>query len=270
MSGIITLTTDYGLRDPFVGIVAGQILARCPDARIVSLTHEITPFHPDEAGFWLSRSWREFPVGTIHVAVVDPGVGTARDILLMGAAGHLFLAPDNGLLDRVRHSVRVEHCHRLDAARLAQFDIHPRSNTFHGRDLFAPVAAELAAGRATPPELGIASLLGALQQPAREPARGAVVAIDHFGNLITELDADAVRALGAGRVRAGGRELPLLRTYGDAAPGEALALINSFGLVEVAVNGGSAARLLGVGRGEMVELIAGEGVSQLNDGADSL
>jgi S-adenosylmethionine hydrolase len=257
MSGIITLTTDYGLRDPFVGIVTGQILARFRDARVVSLTHEVTPFQPDEAGFWLSRSWREFPVGTVHVAVVDPGVGTPRDILVVGAAGHLFLAPDNGLLDRVRHSVRVEHCHRLDVARLAAFAIHPRSHTFHGRDLFAPVAAELAAGRALPADLGPASLLGALQQPERQPGRGEFVVIDRYGNLISDLEADEVGAAGATHVRVAGRMLPLRRTYGDAAAGDALALVNSFGLVEVAVNGGSAARTLGVGRGETLELCGG-------------
>ena len=257
MSGIITLITDYGLRDPFVGIVTGQILARFRDARVVSLTHEVTPFQPGEAGFWLSRSWREFPTGTVHVAVVDPGVGTPRDILVVGAAGHLFLAPDNGLLDRVRHSVRVEHCHRLDVARLAAFEIHPRSNTFHGRDLFAPVAAELAAGRALPADMGPASLLGALQQPERQPGRGQVVVIDRYGNLISDLEADEVAAVVATHVRLAGRDLPLRRTYGDAGAGEALALVNSFGLVEVAVNGGSAARTLGVGRGEILELVAG-------------
>lgn len=262
-SGIITLTTDYGLRDPFVGIVTGQILARFRDARVVSLTHAITPFQPDEAGFWLSRSWREFPPGTVHVAVVDPGVGTARDILVVGAAGHLFIAPDNGLLDRVRHGVRVEHCHRLDLERLAAFDIRPRSNTFHGRDLFAPVAAELASGRAQPSDLGSASLLGALQQPERQPGRGAIVVIDRFGNLISDVEAEEVAALGPRSVRLGAHRLPLGRTYADAAPGAAMALVNSFGLLEVAVNGGSAAEALGVGRGALVEL-------RLNDGADSL
>src|SRR6184192_2383923 len=196
MSGIITLTTDYGLRDPFVGIVTGQILARFREARVVNLTHDITPFQLDEAGFWLSRAWREFPSGTVHVAVVDPGVGTARDILLLSAAGHLFLAPDNGLLDRVCHSMRVEHCHRVDLQRLAAFDIHPRSNTFHGRDLFAPIAAELAAGRAQPSDLGAASLISALQQPDRHPGRGSVVVIDRFGNLITDLTAQEVEMSG--------------------------------------------------------------------------
>lgn len=254
-SGIITLTTDYGLRDPFVGIVTGQILARFPEARVVSLTHEVTPFEPDEAGFWLARAWQEFPRGTVHVAVVDPGVGTARDILAVGAGGHYFLAPDNGLLDRLRHRVRIEHCHRLELERLARLQIRPRSNTFHGRDLFAPVAAELAAGRVTPADLGSASLLAALQQPERAPGEGRIVVIDRFGNLISDVEAVEAERGPAVALRVGGRTIALRRTYGEARPGELLALVNSFGLLEVAVNGGNAARELGVGRGSPVELV---------------
>lgn len=254
-SGIVTLVTDYGLRDPFVGIVTGQILARCRHAQVVSLTHEVSPYEPDEAGFWLARAWPEFPPGTVHVAVVDPGVGTTRDILVLGAGGHVFIAPDNGLLDRVRHRVRVEHCHRLDLERLARFDIRPRSHTFHGRDLFAPVAAELAAGRATPADLGPATLLPALQKPERVPGEGAIAVIDHFGNLISDIEAAEVDATGAVAVEAGGRQYALHRTYGEAGPGEALALVNSFGLVELAVNAGHAARALGLGRGAAVRLV---------------
>jgi S-adenosyl-L-methionine hydrolase (adenosine-forming) len=256
-SGIITLTTDYGLRDPFVGIVTGQILARFPAARVVSLTHAVTPFMPDEAGFWLARSWREFPAGTVHVAVVDPGVGTQRELIALTAAGHIFLAPDNGLLDRVRRGVRVEHCHRLDLERLAALDIRARSHTFHGRDLLAPAAAELASGRVSPADLGPASLLGALLQPERTPGEGSVVVVDHFGNLISDLEFAEVAALNATAVRTGAVELPLRRTYGDVPTGSPLALVNSFGLVELAVNGGSAAQVLGAGRGTPLRLVPG-------------
>jgi S-adenosylmethionine hydrolase len=269
-SGIITLTTDYGLRDPFVGIVTGRILARCPEARVVSLTHAVTPFMPDEAGFWLSRAWHEFPSGTVHVAVVDPGVGTQRDLLAVGAGGHIFLAPDNGLLDRVRHGVRIDNCHRLDPARLAELDIHPRSHTFHGRDLLAPVAAELASGRIQPDRLGPPTLLAALHSPPGDPARGAVVAIDHFGNLITDVDESRIRAAGASGVRLGLLDLPLRRTYGDVRLGDPVALVNSFGLLEVAINGGSAAAVLGASRGSAVELLAGADAPELINGADSL
>ena len=253
-SGIITLTTDYGLRDPFVGIVTGQILSRFPDARVVDLTHAITPFEPDEAGFWLARAWPEFPAGTVHVAVVDPGVGTARDILALSAGGHVFLAPDNGLLDRVRHRVRVEHCHRLDLERLRKLDIHPRSQTFHGRDLFAPVAGELAAGRVQVADLGTATLLAALQQPELDPGVGTIVAVDHFGNLISDLEADGLTGAAWVDIGEPGTRVPLRRTYGEAERGDLLALVNAFGLVEVAVNGGSAARRLGIGRGARVRV----------------
>lgn len=255
-SGIVTLTTDYGLRDPFVGIVTGRILARFPQARVVNLTHEVSPYVPDEAGFWLARSWSEFPPGTVHVAVVDPGVGTRRDILAVTAGGHVFLAPDNGLLDRVRHRVRVEHCHRLDLERLARLGIHPRSNTFHGRDLFAPVAAELASGRALPGDLGPPSLLPALPPPVSRAGEGVIVAIDRFGNLISDIEESALESLageaGGAEVQLGERRLPLVRTYGDVEPGQALAVVNSFGLLEVAVNGGNAARELGCSRGTPV------------------
>lgn len=269
-SGIITLTTDYGLRDPFVGILTGRILARYPDARVVSLTHAVTPFMPDEAGFWLARAWHEFPAGTVHVGVVDPGVGTQRDLLAVGAAGHLFLAPDNGLLDRVRHGVRIDHCHRLDPDRLAEMDIRPRSHTFHGRDLLAPVAAELASGRVQPERLGPPTLLTALQHPPVDAVRGVVVAIDHFGNLITDIEEPRIRAARAREVRVGPLELPLCRTYGDVPAGAPLALVNSFGLLEVAVNSGSAAQLLGESRGSAVELLPAADAPELIDGADSL
>lgn len=269
-SGIITLTTDYGLRDPFVGIVTGRILARYPDARVVSLTHAVTPFMPDEAGFWLSRAWHEFPAGTVHVAVVDPGVGTQRDLLAVGAAGHVFLAPDNGLLDRVRHAVRIDHCHRLDPDRLAELDIHARSHTFHGRDLLAPVAAELASGRTQPDRLGPPTLLAALQRSSDDALRGVVVAIDHFGNLITDVEEATIVTAGALGVRLGSLRLPLRRTYGDVPPGAAVALVNSFGLLEVAINGGSAAEVLRASRGSPVELLPATDAPELIDGADSL
>lgn len=256
-SGIVTLTTDYGSRDPFVGIVTGRILARCPGAQVVSLTHEVTPYEPDEAGFWLSRSWHEFPTGTVHVAVVDPGVGTSRDILAMEAGGHCFLAPDNGLLDRVRHQVRVEHSHRLGEAELAALGIHARSRTFHGRDIFAPVAGELAAGRITIADLGPASLLPALAPAARAPGEGRIVAIDHFGNLISDLELESAELSPDYGVEIAGRRIPCGRTYGDVPRGEPVALVNSLGLVEVAVNTGHAAAVLGVARGEPLRLVPG-------------
>src|SRR2546430_13577877 len=146
-SGVLTITTDFGHQGPFVGVMKGCILTRFPGARIIDLTHEIVVHWPAEAGFWLARAFEYFPTGTVHVAVVDPGVGTSRDILAVHASGHYFLAPDNGLLAPIVNRARDALIVRLGTAELARLGVQRPSATFHGRDIFAPVAAELAAGR---------------------------------------------------------------------------------------------------------------------------
>src|SRR5688500_15407763 len=153
-SGIVTVTTDFGHQGPFVGVMKGVMLSRFPAVRIVDLTHEIVVHFPAEAGFWLARSFRYFPTGTVHVAVVDPGVGTARDIVAVAAQGHVLLAPDNGLLAPIAAAHADARIIRFDSAPLARLGIQRPSATFHGRDIFAPVAAELAAGRCQPEALG--------------------------------------------------------------------------------------------------------------------
>jgi S-adenosylmethionine hydrolase len=153
-SGVITLTSDFGLQDPFVGVMKGQILARFHDARIVDLTHEVLAHWPVEAGFWLARAYRYFPQGTVHVAVVDPGVGGSRGIAVVEGDGHLFLAPDNGLLGNVVEALTAPRLRQLSDSFIASLGVTRPSATFHGRDIFAPVAAELAAGRAAPDSLG--------------------------------------------------------------------------------------------------------------------
>lgn len=257
-SGVITLTTDFGTRDPFVGVMKGQVLRRCAAARIVDLTHEILAHWPAEAGFWLSRSYRYFPEGTVHVAVVDPGVGSSREIAVVEAEGHLFLAPDNGLLASVVERAAGEPVlRRLDLEPLASLGLSQPSATFHGRDVFAPLAAELASGRLAPGDLGpvVDELIpGWVEEPTAGPDQvaGVVVTIDHFGNLITNIDAALVAGLRLPAVRVGGRELPLKRTYSDVRPGEYLALVNSFGVLEVARAEQSAAAGLGLDRGAPV------------------
>ena len=259
MAAIITLTTDFGLKGPFVGVMKGAILSRLPGAQIVDLTHEIPVHWPIEAGFWLARSYRYFPAGTVHVAVVDPGVGTTRSIIAGEHAGHLFLGPDNGLLPPVLGS-RPARCHRLSEAWRQQQGWPSPSSTFHGRDIFAPLAAELAAGRVRIEDLGPAAgeLIPSLQEEPEASAhevRGTVVAIDNFGNLITNVDAALIAGFRKAEVLAGGRRLALRRTYGDAPPGELLALINSFGVLEIARAEGSAADALGLGRGAPVRVL---------------
>ena len=254
-SGIVTLTTDFGHRDPFVGVMKGQVLCRFPAARLVDLTHEILAHWPAEAGFWLGRSFMYFPPGTVHVAVVDPGVGSARDVAVVEAEGQLFLAPDNGLLAGVLERVEsTPILRRLEDRVLHELGILEPSATFHGRDIFAPLAAELAAGRLRPECLGpvVRELVpGGLAGPllAGEQLSGAVVTVDHFGNLLTNLDASLVAQVTTPVVRAGGQEIELRRTYSDVRPGEYVALINSFGVLEVARAQQSAAEGLGLGRG---------------------
>ena len=256
-SGVITITTDFGHQGPFVGVMKGRILTRFPAARIIDLTHEIVVHWPAEAGFWLARAFSYFPPGTVHVAVVDPGVGTARDIIVALADGHLFVAPDNGLLAPVASRSRDVGLVRLTPAGLARLGITHASATFHGRDIFAPIAAELAAGRCAPADLGeaVESLVPSwVEDPAVEATSvsGVVITIDHFGNLITNIDGTLLERFRMPLVHAGNHAFPLLRTYGDTRPGEYLALINSFGVVEIARAEQSAAEGLGLSRGAPV------------------
>jgi S-adenosyl-L-methionine hydrolase (adenosine-forming) len=256
--GVITLTTDFGHQDPFVGVMKGQVLRRFPAARLVDLTHEILVHWPAEAGFWLGRSFRYFPPGTVHVAVVDPGVGSSRDIALVEADSHLFLAPDNGLLAGVLERLEsTPILRRLEEGALRNLGVHGPSATFHGRDIFAPLAAELAAGRLRPQAVGplVRELVpGRHAEPvlAGGQLSGVVVTVDHFGNLLTNLDASLVAQVTRPVVLAGGQEIPLRRTYSEVPPGEYVALVNSFGVLEVARAEQSAAAGLGLGRGAPV------------------
>jgi len=193
------------------------------------------------------------------VAVVDPGVGTARAIAMVETAGHLFLAPDNGLLAEVLSAAPQSRLWHLSSDALATLGPLRPSATFHGRDIFAPMAARLASGRLAPSMLGIPvnSLVpGWSEEPRveRERVSGVVITIDHFGNLITNIDQQFLRGFVNPQVHAGLHVLPLRRTYGDVRPGEVTALVNSFGVVEVAVAEGRATDLLGLSRGAPVSV----------------
>jgi len=256
-SGVITITTDFGHQGPFVGVIKGCILTRFPAARLIDLTHEIVVHWPAEAGFWLARSFNYFPAGTVHVAVVDPGVGTSRHIVAVRAGGHYFLAPDNGLLAPVIPRGGESVIVRVGAAQLARLGVHRPSATFHGRDIFAPLAAELAAGRCRVEDLGepVTSLVPSWVEDPTVEARsvsGVVITIDHFGNLITNIDGALIERFRLPLIHAGNHAFPLLRTYGDTRPGEYLALVNSFGVIEIARAENSAADGLGLSRGAPV------------------
>lgn len=261
--GVLTLTTDFGHQGPFVATMKGRILAHLPTAQIIDVTHEVPVYWPAEAGFWLARAFAYFPQGSVHIAVVDPGVGTSRDIIAVEADGHAFLAPDNGLLAPLVARARSATIYRLDVeAARARFSLPIPSATFHGRDIFAPVAAEMAGGRVRMSDLGPA-ITDIVPSWVEEPTvaaghiGGVVITIDHFGNLITNIEAALIQRFSHPVVRTGGHSFPLRRTYGDVRPGEYLALINSFGVIELARAEQSAAEGLGLGRGAPVTISDG-------------
>lgn len=259
-AAIITLTTDFGMRDPFVATMKGQIYKRLPTARIVDMTHEVVAYWPMEAGFWLERAHPYFPPGTVHVAVVDPGVGTSRNVVALEAAGHRFLAPDNGLLTPLLARDSLARAYRIDVdGAIERFGLGPLSATFHGRDLFAPLAAELAAGRAAIHELGplvepLRSQDGGALVVTDDAVTGVIITVDHFGNLLTNIEAQFVQRFERPVVRVGGCTLPFRRTYGDTHKGECVALISSFGVLEIAIREQSAAAVLGFKRGMPVRV----------------
>jgi S-adenosyl-L-methionine hydrolase (adenosine-forming) len=254
----ITLTSDFGLRDPYVGQMKSRILQRSPDSPIIDLTHEITPFHPEQAGYWLWCVAPQFPAGTVHVAVVDPGVGGERAIIVLEALGQRFIAPDNGLLGMIASS--CEACaYAIERAALDRLGLSPASATFHGRDIMAPVAAELSAWRMEAHELGRehAPHAGTLRMAvagADGAVRGHVAVVDRYGNALTTIPGATVAALERPTVRLDGRRLRLVRAYVEAEIGECVALINSTGMLELAAGQASAARLLNIEAGREVYL----------------
>jgi len=212
---------------------------------------------PAEAGFWLSRSYRYFPAGAVHVAVVDPGVGTERNIIAIEYDGHVFLAPDNGLLSLVVGDTDDYRAWRLSGDWYDAQGWPQPSTTFHGRDVFAPLAAGIAIGAIAPSDIGPATtdLVPSLLEPAVDDGkeiRGSVVTIDNFGNLITNIDESLLKKLQRPEICIASMHLDLSRTYGSVQPGDFLALINSFGVLEVARAEGSAADAMGLGRGAPV------------------
>jgi len=260
-NGIVTLTTDFGLREPFVGIMKGVMLAHAAQIRFIDMAHDVSAFQPVEAGFWLAGALRYFPAGTVHVAVVDPGVGTARALLVALANDQALLAPDNGLLAPLATRRKIDRIIRIDPARLVQFGVSDVSATFHGRDVFAPLAAAMAAGRCDPGDLGTeVDAIDLTGWPATSPRAdggiaGVIVAVDRFGNLISNIEATAVVALSQPTVHIGGLRLPLRRTYGEAGEGEYLGLINSFEVLEVARSRGNAAAGLNLAVGAPISAV---------------
>jgi S-adenosylmethionine hydrolase len=250
---LITILTDFGSSDSYVAEMKGVLLSLCPGVDLVDVTHAVPPGDVRAGAYLLGRSWHRFPPDTIHLAVVDPGVGTARAALAMRTQGHAFVGPDNGLFTPVFRDAEVE------------IVVLPTPDgaapTFHGRDLFAPAAAALARG--VP--------LQSLGQPlARIPQRltytephyegksvvGEIVYVDRFGTLVTNLTTDLVPPYAVLEVE--GLEIgPLRRTFADVPTGGLLAYVGSGGAVEIAVRDGSAARRLGLGVGGRIRVRLG-------------
>jgi S-adenosyl-L-methionine hydrolase (adenosine-forming) len=260
---IITFISDFGLQDWFVGVVHGVLHEVCPEARVVDLTHDIPPGHIARASFVLEAATPDFPTGSIHLAVVDPGVGTDRRAILARAHGHYFVGPDNGMLEWALCDPAAV-VHELTDARYFR---PPVSRTFHGRDVFAPVAGYLGCG--VPPEAFGPRVLDPIRLPHPVSRRtdghlqGEVMFIDRFGNALTNITAaDLAREYpdvpehrievntGMRRIRG------LSRSYGDGPVGTVMAVIGSSGRLEIAQVGGHCAERLGIGEGDRVVLRA--------------
>ena len=262
-SAPITLTTDFGTVDPFVGIMKGVILGIHPGATIVDITHEIPPQDVTAGAYHLSNAWRHFPPATVHVVVVDPGVGSSRRAIAISSGGHRFVGPDNGVFTPVL-SEPGWTAHEISSPRAFAAAPCP---TFHGRDIFAPAAAHLARG------VEIESLGKTIQDPVRLPLAApridlgsilaTVIHVDRFGNVVLNVEGTHLAQAMAGAeantlsARIGAREVAVFVTHYAAAGGAPCLLINSDGRVEIAVPGGSAAARFGLSRGAEVLIEVG-------------
>lgn len=254
---IITLTTDFGQIDSYVGTMKGVILSICPEAVLVDISHEIRPQSVQQAAYVLSTAAPYFPVGTVHLVVVDPGVGTERRPVVVQTEQALYVVPDNGVLDLVlsqEPALRVIHL-TDPHYRLARV-----SATFHGRDIFAPAAAHLACGTdpnqmgepIPPAELVSLTVLGPQPLPDGQ-WEGAILHVDHFGNLITNVKPTQAESSISVTVR--GRRIDALsNTFGDVEAGELVAYVGSSGHLEIAIRDGNAARALGMDVGDVVRI----------------
>ncbi|MES2524346.1 MAG: SAM-dependent chlorinase/fluorinase [Gemmatimonadota bacterium] len=244
----ITLLTDFGTADGYVAEMKGVLLCTAPGVPLLDMSHEVPAHDVEFARLTLARYWRRYPVGTVHLVVVDPGVGSSRAAIAVSSDGRYLVGPDNGVLSPALFAMD---------ARVVTLPINPNASpTFHGRDVFAPAAAALAGG-ATLDELGD-PLLEPLRRRTPQPVRradgmidGEVLTIDRFGNALTNILAREASAVVVS-ARGATQTLRVVATYADAVPGEAVALVGSSGFLEIAVRDGSAAAMLDIGRGQRV------------------
>jgi S-adenosylmethionine hydrolase len=254
---IITLTTDFGLEDPFVGIMKGVILGIAPGAQVIDITHGIRSYNILQAAFLIDNAYSYFPAGTVHVIVVDPGVGSARRPIATVAKEHLFVAPDNGVLSCIFNNDSAAADSSVYWIQNRNLFLNSISQTFHGRDIFAPVAAHLARGARIESVGPRIDDFVKKELPKPQPRDGKVVGtvlhVDSFGNVITNLKQGdlaedfAISVSGSSITR-------LCASFSDGAPGELFAIVGSAGYIELALNQGSAADRLNVGSGAEIEL----------------
>ena len=264
MRPLVALLTDFGSQDHYAGAVKGAVLAACREATVVDIAHDLPPHDIHEAAFALFAAYRAFPPGTVFVAVVDPGVGSDRRGIAMEAGGYRFVGPDNGIFSLVLGEHEGAQVHKLTNAGLFRFEVSP---TFHGRDVFGPVAGHLASG--TPiQEVGplvedpVRFHVESVRQRNESEWEAKVLHVDRFGNMTTNMskpDLDEVLAHVDGDptqvvVIVEGVVLPLVRSYFDLPEGEGCALLGSGGRLEIAVNRGNASRVLGASRGACVRV----------------
>jgi len=255
VTALVTLTTDFGTVDPWVGVMKGVLATRAPEARVVDLTHGIRPQNVLAGALVLRYALPYFPPGTIHLAVIDPGVGSARRPICVETSREILVGPDNGLLSLAASAPPARAYHLKEG----RFFPAPQSATFHGRDVFAPVVAALATGT-RPSELGPEIHdMHVLQvpEPCRDAGaiRGEVVYVDHFGNLITNVPQSLLATFPAQPTSIsirGVRVAGISRSYAAVPPGQPVAVVNSWNHLEIAVRDGSAARALGAGIGDEV------------------
>lgn len=263
---LVTLLTDFGLKDGNVGVMKGVILGMAPDTHIVDLSHQISPQDVREGALILARSVPYFPAGTIHVAVVDPGVGTARRPIAAQIGAQRFVLPDNGLLtlllERAEGQVESGEPARVEIVHLdrPRYWLPQVSQVFHGRDIFAPVAGHWVSGvplhELGTPVYDPVRLEFPRPQPTPTGWRGEVIHIDHFGNLSTNIRYEHLGEAPVARVRICGVEIAgMIRTFGERSPGDLVALYGSTGNLIICQVNGSAARQLGAVVGEPVEVI---------------
>lgn len=263
---IITLTTDFGTNDHFVGVMKGVILEIVPDAQIVDICHSVQAFDVLDGALTISQAYSYFPTRTVHMVIVDPGVGTARRPIIASCDKYHFVAPDNGVLSLVYAKEERIHVRHVTSE---HYFLQPVSNTFHARDIFSPVAAYLAK------EVDSLKFGDEVQEYVRFSApkpkavdqnrmRGVVLKVDRFGNLITNFtpqDVPALFAAGSSRfkINVGSREVKEMHNaYAEGAPGEVFGILGSMGFLEIAANRGAAAQLTGAGKGTDVTISLGE------------